>query len=322
MRSKLVIAAAVVTVGLLGSVPAVVTAQSEPDQVCTEPDEAFDLFAERIGKKRIGYGLTPGDATVPGPTIEMTEGQCIAITLVNDTDLRVSLHAHGAHYTPASDGTVHNSSCVAPGKSRTYVFSAPAAHTSADGTPVAGTAGYWHYHDHCMQGAHGTAGIQAGLFGAFVIRRPDEPRPDRGPYVLTMGPGITINKKKAPRTPIVQANQGELVEFVVIGEGELFHTFHLHGHRWSDTRTGLPGLEDQQVIDNRTVGPADSFGFQVVAGDGVGPGAWMYHCHVQSHSDLGMSGIFLVRTPDGLITPQAQAALDRWREIEGSHARH
>lgn len=316
----LIAAATATMVGLIGSLPAIITAQSEPDQVCTDPDEAIDLFAERLGKRRVGYGLEPGEATVPGPTIEMSEGECMAVTLVNDSDVRLSLHVHGAYYTPASDGTVHNRSCVAPGRSRTYIFSAPGPHTTSDGTAVPGTAGYWHYHDHCMQGAHGTAGIQAGLFGAFIIRRPGEPRPDRDPFVLTMGPGMTINKKRAPNTPVLEANQGEVVEFVIIGEGELFHTFHLHGHRWANTRTGFATNENDEVIDNRTVGPADSFGFQLVAGEGVGPGAWMYHCHVQSHADLGMSGIFLVRTPEGLITPQAQAAFDRWRKIEGGHA--
>ena len=32
----------------------------------------------------------------------------------------------------------------------------------------------------------------------------------------------------------------------------------------------------------------------------------MYHCHVQNHSDLGMSGIFLVKDEEGRITPDAQ----------------
>ncbi len=27
----------------------------------------------------------------------------------------------------------------------------------------------------------------------------------------------------------------------------------------------------------------------------------MYHCHVQSHSDMGMVGLFLVKKPDGTI---------------------
>ena len=95
----------------------------------------------------------------------------------------------------------------------------------------------------------------------------------------------------------------------MITHGEYYHTFHMHGHRWADNRTGmLTGPDDpSQVIDNKIVGPADSFGFQVIAGEGVGAGAWMYHCHVQSHSDMGMVGLFLV-TQDGRDDPGVRAA--------------
>jgi FtsP/CotA-like multicopper oxidase with cupredoxin domain len=135
---------------------------------------------------------------------------------------------------------------------------------------------------------------------------------------------ITFNTRRAPRTPMPEANLGERVEFVVIGHGELFHTFHLHAHRWADTRTGLVTSEtsEVQLVDNRTVGPADSFGFQVIAGEHVGPGAWMYHCHVQGHSDLGMEGLFIVRTAGGEVTPQTQEAIRRWKDSthHGSHS--
>jgi manganese oxidase len=47
-----------------------------------------------------------------------------------------------------------------------------------------------------------------------------------------------------------------------------------------------------------TVGPAQSFGFQVIAGESVGLGSWMLHCHVQLHSDRGMQTFFHV-TADG-----------------------
>ncbi|CAM5274054.1 multicopper oxidase domain-containing protein [Streptomyces] [Streptomyces griseus] len=33
----------------------------------------------------------------------------------------------------------------------------------------------------------------------------------------------------------------------------------------------------------------------------MGAGAWMYHCHVQSHSDMGMAGLLLIKKPDGTI---------------------
>lgn len=281
------------------------------------------LFAEKLGRRRYGYGLSPGEATIPGPTLEIIEGECLAVTLVNDADKKLSMHAHGVNYTVASDGTPLNGGCVRPGRARTFVFSAHAASTRANGTVKPSSAGYWHYHDHCMDGDHGTAGVKSGLFGAFIVRKPDDPRPDRQPFVVVMGPGSRINLRKAPRTPTLTAMQGEQVEFVVIAHGDDFHTFHLHGHRWADNRTGIPTTVDDaaQVIDNKTAGPADSFGFQVVAGEDVGPGAWMYHCHVQDHSDAGMTGIFLVTTPDGQITPGARKAMRGFRRWH-AHANH
>jgi hypothetical protein len=155
----------------------------------------------------------------------------------------------------------------------------------------------------------------------LIVRRQGDPLPDRPTFVVFMGPGMTIDLKQAPHTPMFVANEGQRVEFEVISHGDLFHSFHLHGHRWVNNRTGLAtGLDDtSQLIDTRTTGPAESFGFQVVAGEGVGPGAWMYHCHVQNHSDMGMSGIFLVRNPDGSETYQEKAAVKRWRRQEKEH---
>jgi FtsP/CotA-like multicopper oxidase with cupredoxin domain len=107
----------------------------------------------------------------------------------------------------------------------------------------------------------------------------------------------------------------------VIGHGELFHTFHLHGHRWSDNRTGQPSgpTDPTPIIDNKVVGPADSFGFQIIAGEHVGPGAWMYHCHVQGHSDAGMAGVFVVKTEEGLLTQATVEGLRAFKQQHGGH---
>jgi manganese oxidase len=305
--------------GVIGAIPTqaqLIAGDAQRLQACT-PTRSITLFASPKGKNKIGFGLTRDDPTIPGPTIEMSEGECLEITLVNDTDKRVSLHAHGVAYTVASDGTRLNRSCVRPGKRLTYVWHALPREVGADGLVQPGTAGYWSYHDHCREGGHGTVGIGKGLFGALIVRRPEDPRPDGGPHVLVMK-DISFNLKRAPRTPVIDATLGERVEFVVITHGDLFHTFHLHGHRWADNRTGvLASLSDASaIIDNKTQGPADSFGFQVVAGEGVGPGAWMYHCHVQGHADGGMSGIFLVRDAEGRVTGDARRALRTWRHSD------
>ena len=322
-KNSLIVVTAAVLAGLAGSVPtsAQVATGSNRPQVCTSPTRSIRLFAENMSDGRIGYGRTPSTPTIPGPTLTMYEGQCLSVTLRNDTRAAVSMHAHGVDYTVASDGTPLNNGCIQPGNSKTYVFSAHAPFTRPDGTISPGNAGYWHYHDHCMGSPHGTGGIDRGLFGALIVRRQGDPLPDVPTFVVFMGPGMTIDFKQAPHTPMLVANQGQRVEFEIIDHGDNFHTFHLHGHRWVNNRTGLPtGLDDaSQVIDTRTIGPAESFGFQVVAGEGVGPGAWMYHCHVQNHSDMGMTGIFLVRRPDGSETAQERAAVAKWRQEETKH---
>ena len=315
---KILVAAVVFGALVSGSLPTSaqnLDLQARP-QVCDDPTNNMTLFAERIGKRKIGYGLTPESASIPGPTIEMTEGECLTVTLVNDTDKSLGMHAHGVAYTVASDGTPLNKSCVAPGRSRSYAFLATPPATRTDGSVDPGSAGYWHYHDHCMGTPHGTAGIAAGLFGALIVRKASDPQPVKT-FVVVMSERF-INLKKAPNTPTFEANEGERVEFAVIGHGELFHTFHLHGHRWVDNRNGIPsGLADStRLIDNKTLGPAESFGFQVIAGEHVGPGAWMYHCHVQGHSDAGMSGIFMVKTPGGALTDAGRKGL---REFRRSH---
>ncbi len=307
---------------LAGSIPTHAgTRALQPEQACDDPSRSISLFAGKVGKNRYGYGRTPKSISIPGPTIQMTEGDCVQITLVNETNRRLSMHAHGVAYTTESDGTPLNKSCVRPGRSRTFVFSAPGPTTRTDGSVDPGTAGYWHYHDHCMGTPHGTRGIAKGLFGALIVRKPTDTRPDRPPFVAVFS-GRSINLKRSPRTPTFKADAGERVEFVVIGHGNLFHTFHLHGHRWVDNRTGFSSdiSTEEPLIDNKDLGPADSFGFQVIAGEHVGPGAWMYHCHVQGHSDAGMSGIFLVRTPEGMVTSKARRDLRRWRKMHGQRA--
>lgn len=306
---------------------------------CIEPNRHLTLYAVELarveGQIRLGYGLSPGSASYPGPTIEMIEGECLAITLVNEVSevtlaelrdhptlglpkpdpsypLGVSLHVHGVKYTSASDGTMSSDSWVRPGASRTYVWYAEPRAVAADGRAIShGTAGYWWYHDHVAGTDHGTGGVGSGLFGALVVRRPGDPLPDFT-YVLAMGDNASINLEAYPRTDTCDpadakpsgtcliARQGDLVEIVVFGIGNDFHTFHLHGHSWVDNRNGVLTATDLEtpVVDVIPLGPAASFGFQITAGASVGPGDWMIHCHVQRHSDLGMS-TFLHVVPEG-----------------------
>jgi FtsP/CotA-like multicopper oxidase with cupredoxin domain len=322
---------------------------AERPEGCVAPDRRIQLYAVELPRDpvtnqvRLGYGLTPETASYPGPTVEMIEGECLAITLHNqvpvatleqlrtdpDHPLAVSLHAHGVKYTQTSDGTVHSDSYVPPGGSRTYIWFAKPRNTA---TGSQGTAGYWWYHDHVVGGPHGTQGIGSGLFGGLVVRRQGDARPDRT-YVTAFGDRQTINLRRGteadtcdPENPqpgptCLVAGVGEKIEFVVIGIGNDMHTFHLHGHSWADSRTSrVDGtnkalVDSVPVIDNKTLGPGDTFGATVVAGDSVGPGHWMVHCHMQFHSDLGMSTMLHVIDEDGAVPPHGDPAL-------AAHASH
>lgn len=259
------------------------------------------LYAEKLPDGQMGYGLEKGKASVPGPLIELTEGDTLHIEFENTMDVTAGLHVHGLDYDTASDGTQLNHSAVEPGGTRTYTWRTHTPGTRADGTWRPGSAGYWHYHDHAVGTPHGTGGIRKGLYGPVVVRRAGDILPQKQ-FTIVFN-DMTINNTSGHEAPEFRATVGDRVEIIMITHGEYYHTFHMHGHRWADNRTGLlEGPDDpSRVIDNKITGPADSFGFQVIAGENVGAGAWMYHCHVQSHSDMGMAGLFLVAKADGTI---------------------
>ena len=271
------------------------------------------IYAEDMPGNLLGYGLEPGKATIPGPLLEIYEGDTLEITLVNTTTQRLSIHPHGVDYSVDSDGSPFNASFNEPGQTRTYTWRSHEMTSVAGRRFMPGSAGYWHYHDHALGTEHGSGGLAKGLYGALIVRRRGDVLPDK--QITVVFNDMLINNKTAPNTPMFEANLGQRVEWIAIGHGSLFHTFHLHAHRWADNRTGmLEGPSDpSQVVDNKDLNPGSSFGFQVIAGEFVGPGAWMYHCHVQQHSDTGMAGIFLVRNADGSMPPAAQADIDRFR---------
>lgn len=259
------------------------------------------MYAEKLPDGQMGYGFEKGKASVPGPLIEINEGDTLHIEFENTMDVTASLHVHGMDYEISSDGTAMNRSAVEPGGTRTYTWRTHTPGRRADGTWRSGSAGYWHYHDHAVGGAHGSDGIRQGLYGALVVRRKGDVLPD---VTHTIVFNDMLINNRAPHTgPDFESTVGDRVEIVMITHGEYYHTFHMHGHRWADNRTGmLTGPDDPtQVLDNKITGPGDSFGFQVIAGEGVGAGAWMYHCHVQSHAEMGMMGLFLVKKADGTI---------------------
>jgi FtsP/CotA-like multicopper oxidase with cupredoxin domain len=114
--------------------------------------------------------LVPGRSTasysyngrVPGPTLEVYEGDRVIVHFINKLPEATSIHWHGIHLPVESDGSPYFP--VLPGKSFDYVF-----------TPQKGTAGTYWYHPH--PGHETGLQIGKGLYGAVIVRAADDPLP-------------------------------------------------------------------------------------------------------------------------------------------------
>ena len=113
------------TAGAIGlTAPAVgiaATLAGGPASAAAGATRKITIYAEALPGGLVGYGLAPGQATVPGPVLEMWEGDTLQITLVNTTNQRLSIHPHGVDYSVDSDGSPLNASFNEPGQTRTYV---------------------------------------------------------------------------------------------------------------------------------------------------------------------------------------------------------
>jgi manganese oxidase len=222
----------------------------------------------------------PGDEGIQGPVIHAQVGDTILVHFENlDTVFNRphSMHFHGVHYSPGSDGAYipgfsGPGAAVEPGKAFTYKL-------------IAGpdSFGVWPYHDHSPSMDDSLAG---GMYGALSILAPGERPPDHEFVVFleqTLDYMTIDGRAFIGNTPVFHATVGDLVQWDVLALGDDFHTFHVHGHRWK-TPSGI-------YQDTQTVGPAESFKFQWRED---APGTWLYHCHVEAHMNNGMIGLYRV----------------------------
>jgi manganese oxidase len=225
---------------------------------------------------------------IPGPTLFAEVGDVIVVHFRNaDRRLRqaVTMHPHGVKYNPEYDGAymgefTRAGGFIAPGETFTYQWEC---------TPD--SVGVWPYHDH---GPNHTLNTFRGLFGAIIVRPKGAKQPNRVYCVFAhqLPPPITgiqrnfqcLNGRAyAGNTPTLRARVGDDVEINAFGMDSNFHTFHIHGHRWKDPAGSF--------VDNPAMGPNEVVTARFVEDN---PGRWLYHCHVFSHQDTGMTGWYVV----------------------------
>src|SRR6478735_5768285 len=147
--------------------------------------------------------LLPGHVTnayayngsVPGPTLEVHEGDHVIIHFHNDLPEPTTIHWHGLHIPAAMDGSPLRP--IGAGKRYDYVFTIPR-----------GSAGTYWYHPH----PDVRTGYQMamGLFGAIIVRDPKDPLPASLPEKLLV---LSDNRFKPDGSPDISdpnSTQGEI----------------------------------------------------------------------------------------------------------------
>ncbi|AFU59329.1 putative multicopper oxidase type 3 [Candidatus Nitrososphaera gargensis Ga9.2] len=248
------------------------------------------------------------NGTVPGPTMRMTEGDLVRITVINSED---SVHPHSLHmhsiHEAAMDGV--QSDPIAPGDSFTYEF-------------IAQPYGVYPYHCHIDPIADH---INRGLYGILIID-PKEPRPQMTELAMMMNSYDLDYDLEGPVTiPTVQelesGNRTEEEErgneiYTVNGkafdymhypielevgkdyriyvvnmvEFDLVNSFHVHGALFEYYPSGT---SDKPAFTNDIIvlGQGDR---GIMEMSYKYPGKYMFHAHVSEFTDLGWMGFFNV----------------------------
>ena len=248
--------------------------------------KVFHLVAEVVrkeiapGKMMSAWGF---NGSVPGPTIEVMEGDRVRIIVDNHLPEPTSMHWHGFEVPLAMDGVPGISQpLIQPGGRWVYEFT---LHQK----------GTFFYHSHMpMQ-------EMLGLIGLFILHPREQytPRVDKDfglilqewailpnnevPNTMSMEFNwLTLNGKAGPATTPLIVKLGERVRIRFVNMGMDHHPMHLHGNTFYVTGTEAGRVPQAAWTPANTVlvGVAQA---RDVEFDAKYPGEWMLHCHLPHH---------------------------------------
>lgn len=138
----------------------------DPDIVEVSLVAAKGSVELRRGERADVWGYRDGSiansrVTVPGPTLDVNQGNQVIVHLTNELDEPTTIHWHGIRVPNQFDGSDHTQTPVAPGATFDYRFTA-----LDEGT-------YW-YHPH----VRGDVKVEKGLYAAMVVHGGVQPEVD------------------------------------------------------------------------------------------------------------------------------------------------
>jgi FtsP/CotA-like multicopper oxidase with cupredoxin domain len=243
---------------------------------------------------------------VPGPRLQLMEGDHVRINFHNALPESTTVHWHGLILPNAMDGPAKiTQDPVPPGGNYIYEF-------------TVGQSGTYFYHSH----DHPDRQQALGLYGALLISPKDaatEVKADLDytiqlqewlkrewltyPAMLMEG-GLpnyfTVNGKAYPSTDTIAMKVGQTVKLRFIGTNNNFvHPMHVHGGPFQVVAVDGVTLNDsaRYQADTVNVGPGQRYDVIWTARK---PGKWLVHCHIPHHTannnveQQGGGGLMLV----------------------------
>jgi manganese oxidase len=196
--------------------------------------KVFHLIAEPVTRKISPFKTVTAwgyNGSVPGPTIQVTQGDRVRVVVENRLPESTTMHWHGFEVPVEMDGTPYISQMpIPPGGRFTYEFDLH-------------QAGTFFYH------SHGAMQEMIGMIGMFIMhpKDPYHPRVDHDfglilqEWALLPGSAIpntanmefnwlTVNGVSSPMTTPLLVRLGSRVRIRLVNMGMDHHPIHLHGH--------------------------------------------------------------------------------------------
>ena len=235
------------------------------------------------------------NGSMPGPTIEVTEGDRIRVIVKNELPEPTSIHWHGIELPNSQDGAAPETAPpILPGETFIYEFT----------LYQSGTLMY-HSGFNVMKQDH------IGLAGIVVVHpKKYENKIDKQFAILlqqwSILPGneyldlvsmdfnwFTFNGFSAPNIPVLTVNQGDRVRIRFANMIMDSHPIHIHGYIWEEVGTEggpIPKLA-QRKSSTIHVPAGTTRDVEFVAWN---PGLWRLHCHklhhvINAHANIPMS---------------------------------
>jgi FtsP/CotA-like multicopper oxidase with cupredoxin domain len=223
------------------------------------------------------------NGSMPGPTIEVQEGDRVRIHFTNNLPEPTNPHWHGLEVPMSQDGVPGiGQPPIMPGETYTYEF-------------MLHQHGTFFYHSHmAMQ-------EMMGMIGLFIVhpRQQQSPRVDKDfamimqewailpnntvPNTLAMEFNwLTFNGKAGPACTPMIVRHGERVRIRLVNLGMDHHPIHIHGNQFYVTGTEGGRIPETAWYPGNTVlvGVAQARDIEFEAKH---LGDWMIHCHLPHH---------------------------------------